>query len=404
MPQDGITAPADFNASASIWLKNLWRGGTYMPATVTVGTLVNDGLNNYTVTFTNVVIKGTAQLLTGGVGYTYNITSTLPFTQVKGDETGSNAGGLKFSQLYPVTPVNLTGTANKIDGQTCSSTVACVVQEGGLVVPAPNVTKVASTGGFTGRRAIVSSGKCNACHAGLGVEPTFHAGQRNDAASCSWCHNPNRTSSAWSANSPEFIHGIHGGEARSVGFNWHAACAFGATYNTTKKVCERAGVAEAPSIYYPEVEYPGKLSNCSQCHVDSSYAFDGVDVSKLLWKTVATGTFAANGMGTSPYVTADGLTSYGSGFAYKAAPSTTTTTAVGSTTEATAASLVSSPIAAACFSCHDSAGARTHIENEGGWIYKARGTGFSALANPETCLTCHGIGKFMDIKAVHANQ
>jgi OmcA/MtrC family decaheme c-type cytochrome len=373
VPQDGITAPADFNASASIWLKSCWRSATNcnLSRNATTGA--------YTLQVKNAIVPANATMLTGGVGYSYGLQSTQPLTEVD------------VNSVFPANDVNVTaGTVNfgTATATTCTLAAPCVVKVGGLVVNAPNVSMVAP--GVTGRRAIVSNAKCNACHASLGVEPTFHAGQRNDGPSCSWCHNPNRTSSSWSANSPEFIHGIHGGEARTVGFNWHAACLNGATWNATTLQCERAGVAEGPSIFYPEIEYPGKLSDCTQCHEGQSYAFAGVDASKLLWVTVTTGTPAA-GMSTSPYATVG--TNYGSGFGYAAA--------TGITTAAAATTLVSSPIAAACFSCHDSASARLHIENEGGWIYKARGAGFSATANAETCLSCHGAGMFMDITAVH---
>ena len=168
--------------------------------------------------------------------------------------------------------------------------------------------------GFTGRRIIVDNDKCNACHGQLGVEPTFHAGQRNDGPSCAWCHTPNRTSSGWSANASTFVHGIHAAAKRTVDFNWHAACQFGATCNTATIVCERGGVAEEPSIFYPEVEYPGYLRDCTQCHVAGAINFgnaaSAAAVPNLLATTVGTGTYSA-GFTTSPYV-ALGV-AYGSG-------------------------------------------------------------------------------------------
>jgi OmcA/MtrC family decaheme c-type cytochrome len=371
--QDGIAAPADFNASASVYLRNLWAG-IVLPATATLSSPDADGF--YTVQLKAVVIPSTAALLTGGIGYSYNNTSSLPMTQ-------TNVPG------FPVTNVSIT--AGKINGITCTVPAPCAAQTGGLIVPSTNVRKVAA--GFTGRREVVANAKCDACHGKLGVEPTFHAGQRNDAPSCSWCHNPNRTSSAWSANASTFIHGIHAASKRSVNFNWHAACQFGATWDNTAGVCVRATVAEGPSIFYPEVEYPGYLRDCKQCHVEGGFDFsaNAGDVPSLLPSTVATGTYAAAGMATSPYVTADGATSYGSGFSVAAA--------TGIATPATSATLVSSPIAAACFSCHDTASAKAHIVGKGGLIYAARGTGF--VAAPENCLGCHGKGKTWAVDLVH---
>ena len=93
---------------------------------------------------------------------------------------------------------------------------------GGLIVIAPNVQKVAD--GYTGRRPIVEDARCNKCHQELGTftEDAFHAGQRNDGTTCSWCHRPNRTSSGWSADSTSYIHSIHASAKRSVPFTWHA--------------------------------------------------------------------------------------------------------------------------------------------------------------------------------------
>ena len=107
-------------------------------------------------------------MLTGGLGYTYSLSSAPPLVQTN-------------LPAYP-------WTANvPADGKA----------QGGLSVPAPNVWKVAT--GYTGRRPIVDNARCKTCHGALGVAPTFHAGQRNDGPTCSFCHNPNRTSSGWSA-------------------------------------------------------------------------------------------------------------------------------------------------------------------------------------------------------------
>ena len=93
---------------------------------------------------------------------------------------------------------------------------------GGLVVIAPNINKVAN--GFTGRRAIVEDKRCNACHQELGTftADAFHAGQRNDGTTCSWCHTPNRGSGGWSADRSS-SHAIHGAAKRTVPYTWHSA-------------------------------------------------------------------------------------------------------------------------------------------------------------------------------------
>ena len=123
---------------------------------------------------------------------------------------------------------------------------------GGLIVIAPNVQKVAT--GYTGRRAIVEDARCNACHQELGTftEDAFHAGQRNDGTTCSWCHTPNRTSSGWSADSTSFVHAIHAATKRTVQYNWHAVSA---------------------TEGFWQIGYPGILNKCETCHVPGTYDF-----------------------------------------------------------------------------------------------------------------------------------
>src|SRR5262249_39794290 len=150
--------------------------------------------------------------------------------------------------------------------------------------------------------------KCNSCHAGLGVAPTFHAGQRNDAQTCNFCHTQNKTSSGWAAGSHYFIHAIHGASKRSVPYTWHA------TVNGN----------------YGEVEFPAQANYCLACHVPNAYDFTGADAQAALPNinvaTVATGKYDGssstnpnNYYTLSPYVVADNVTSYGTGYAYNTA-------------------------------------------------------------------------------------
>ena len=134
-------------------------------------------------------------MLTGGMGYSYNVTSDPAADadqpgRLPGGAVGDPGGDEPAGPLHP----------GKLPRPN---------ETGGLIVIAPNVQKVAT--GYTGRRAIVEDARCNACHQELGTftEDAFHAGQRNDGTTCSWCHTPNRTSSGWSADSTAFVHAIH---------------------------------------------------------------------------------------------------------------------------------------------------------------------------------------------------
>lgn len=356
LPQDGLTAPADFNASTSAYIKNVWNG------TTTTASLTRDTATGYyTLTITNVTIPATAKMLTGGIGYTYNMSSAQPLTQTD------------------------------IAAYAYSSTTKI----GGLIVPAPNVWKAAT--GYTARRAIVETARCNKCHDGLGVAPTFHSGQRNDGPTCSFCHNPNRVNGGWAVNAKDIVHAIHGAEKRATPFTWHG------------------------EIKAWKVAYPGILNNCSACHVDGSYDFSATAsknaLPNLLYSTAAQGSYSTTPTApatvapfVSPYVTIG--TPYGNGFATSG--TRTTGTAGGGTVTCTSAApctcsftqpcdpdpttLVHSPITAACSACHDSPIARKHFTDNGGSFYAPRST---ALKTPESCLMCHGPGKVAAIADVH---
>lgn len=358
VPQDGIAAPTDFNASASSYLRSLWNGTA---SGTGAGTLTGPDANGYyTATLTGITVPSNAVMLTGGLGYSYGLTSTTPLTQ-------TNLAG------YPVAAATATSGLNpNMPNKT-----------GGLIVIAPNAQKVAT--GFTGRRAIVEDVRCNACHQELGTftEDAFHAGQRNDGTTCSWCHTPNRTSSGWSADSTSFVHAVHAGNKRKNAFTWHAS-------STTES--------------FADVKYPGVLKECEACHVPGSYDFSATASASGLdgkqYRTVGQGKYngtasasPVSAFSLSPYVVKDNVTDYGSGFSFNAA--------TGATTAAAATTLVISPVTTACFSCHDSSQAKAHMEANGGSIYAPRA---AALGTTETCMVCHATDRIADIKAMHSKK
>lgn len=250
---------------------------------------------------------------------------------------------------------------------------------GGLTLITPVTQQVAAT--YTARRVIAAKDKCNACHATLGTDPDFHGGNRNDPTVCAFCHYAGRTSAGWSGRSDSFIHAIHGGSKRTVDFTWHG----------TK--------AAAPVLIdtgFWQILFPGILKNCQTCHLPGAYDFSGSAytdalMSNLPYTIVATGTMSPTDFTRSPYVDSTGTVNYGANFSYT--PST------GVTVQAAGTTLATSPIATACFSCHDTSTARAHMESNGGSIYQPRST---ALAKTEQCLTCHGPGKIAAIADMHA--
>lgn len=361
IPQDGVATPADFNAYVNTSLLGIWNGsGTGTNA----GTLTGpDSSGYYTVTMTGRTIPADASILTGAMGY-----AAMLQTNVAGYE------------------------------RTCATTSStnCVA---GLNVTAEDKSRTAT--GFTARRITAEADRCNNCHGKLGLftETLFHSGQRNDPKMCAMCHNPNRSSSGWSADSTAFVHGIHGASKRSVTYNWHSIVTLpdGSSPSSSATLTGTEIVDK-----FGAIGFPGTLSNCENCHAVGGYDFSAgaAQVANRLYRTAAQGTMAAvNTVGTlslSPYVTAG--TAYGTS-------SNSNCNGVADCSQ-NASHLVNSPIANACFGCHDGETAsmpglsvKDHIELNGvGSIYMGRA---AALARPETCLLCHGPAGVAPIKGAH---
>jgi OmcA/MtrC family decaheme c-type cytochrome len=333
--QDGIATPADFNVNASapnISLTNLWNGtqGTLSPTP--------DANGYYTAT------------LGGGSG---NVTTV---------DIPAGATMVTVAMINSLVQTNVPGFP------------------GGLTLIVPATKQVAA--GYTARRAIAAKEKCNACHATLGTDPTFHGGNRNDPTVCAFCHNPQGPSNtrSWPARSSFFVHAIHGAGKRTVDFNWH-------------------GTAAAPPVLintgFWQVLFPGILNKCETCHLPGMYDFSNsvytpTLLGNLLYTYAATGNVTAS-FEISPWIS--GPQNFGARF-----DSATGTPAAGTT-------LVISPIATACFACHDTNTAKAHMESNGASIYEPRSTALDVNGKPvrtEQCLTCHGPGKIAAIAAMHA--
>ncbi|HEY4886810.1 MAG TPA: OmcA/MtrC family decaheme c-type cytochrome [Myxococcales bacterium] len=350
VPQDNKQTPADFNVTASSYIRSVWNHTSTCPDILSGP----DSSGYYTLQAKCVVIPtgtGGAVMLTGGIGYTYSLGTGPNFTN----------NNLPLTQIdlpaYPYTPNPAPAQGGK----------------GGLIVPAPDVWKVAD--GHTARRKIVANEKCDGCHVTLGVGPDFHAGQRNDATSCNFCHNPNRTSNGWSANQKDFVHSIHGAEKRTVKFTWHEKSATQGYWQTT---------------------YPAVLNRCEMCHLAGTYDFSTAAMTtalpNMLYSTVGQGTYAAS-PANSPYVKL--ATDYGAGFTFNAV--------TGVSTPPASTTLVNSPITAACSACHDSPAAVDHMQTNGGSFWEPRST---ALTKPqqEECLICHGPNRIAAISLVHLDK
>jgi OmcA/MtrC family decaheme c-type cytochrome len=381
VPQDGIATPADFNTYFSAGLLNIWNGTA---TTTSAGTLTGPDANGYyTVTLTGRTIPANAALLTGAMGY-----SAMYQTDVAG-----------YLRTCP-------------DSGTITS--AC---SNGVNVPAQDDKLVAT--GFTARRITTEADRCKNCHENLGIfaESNFHSGQRNDPTMCAMCHNPNRASGGYSADSTAFVHRLHGASKRTYPDTWHA------TATAT------AGVYSVTDGYF-NITLPAKngsakenLKNCLNCHADGGYNFaaGAAQVGNRLYRAVVTGTTPVDRTTTSSgAVLAPAAYGINLGINYGASYSSsdlvTTPPTVSQAT--TGVNLVNSPIANACFACHDGdmvtqpgTTTKQHIEWGGGSIYRPRGVkndpanvATAALDHAEQCLACHGPNGIAPIKTMHGVQ
>jgi OmcA/MtrC family decaheme c-type cytochrome len=337
--QDGIAAPADWNASFTVSVLDVRNGAG------AAGAQTYDATTGYYTAVLAPTVPDDALMVNGVLGVNY-------------------AG---FVQLnLPAYPK-------------------------GIRLREPTFAIVNATG-YAPRRAITLASKCNDCHGQLGVAPSFHSGARNNGSGCAVCHTPNNSTShtgasnsfggGWNVSAKNLIHSIHASKKRAQAF----------TYEAT--LTNPNG--------FKEVTYPGVLNNCEQCHVPGSYDFSASGnasaVPNLLWQTEAKTNMtnpdpiANPSLGLSPWVGALGR----------------------GQVDYTADNLVSSPIAAACFGCHDNATSLAHILTNNGTLYGSvsevsngqprAAVGASttfAFAKAETCMLCHGPGRAVDIKAAH---
>lgn len=410
VPQDGITSPSDYNyitsglSVGSYWSANTTNAGPATATTAgsaTAGTLGSGMINSdgsYTVTLTGVNVPSTTNMLMAVLGY--------QFMTVNGN-LGQDASGYN-------------------------------TYTNGLIINSPTVsaqcTSFANTAAGTTRRTILKPGACLSCHENLGffTQSSFHSGTYNNPDACLGCHTPNKTDKGgYAINAKEWIHSIHsGGLASST-----ALLGSPATPRVNAYTAHSSGTTGTP---FWSIQYPALLNDCEQCHEPGSYNFalsaNLAQVPNMLWDTVvATSTSPLVSASynpcptpgtvptpntTLPYLSAGaaadatlgalnsagGSVAMGAGFS-AASGSGTPYTIVG--TPAATTTYVTSPITAACSSCHDSASAISHFRSNGGVFYGARSANANATTlkfnTTESCLVCHGSGGVADAQTVHMN-
>jgi OmcA/MtrC family decaheme c-type cytochrome len=239
---------------------------------------------------------------------------------------------------------------------------------------------VVTVTGDTPRRAVADSFGCAACHEifeGHGGNRVFTAD--GGVQICTQCHNPNLSSSGRSLdpvdavgtnaalalgtadtslwpeatnNFKDMIHGIHASSFRTTDY-------------------EFVRVFRGASYYdWSEVTFPGNPANCSKCHIGDSYLPDEVPDSALFTTNRTT-------TGAEPEAFTDVQT------ARDDVPNDT--------------DLVITPIAGACYACHDGLSPQNHMGQNGGSINVAR----MDAAFTESCAVCHSAGNIADVEVAH---
>ncbi|MCB1646568.1 MAG: OmcA/MtrC family decaheme c-type cytochrome, partial [Pseudomonadales bacterium] len=160
-----------------------------------------------------------------------------------------------------------------------------------------------------------------------------HGGNRtNTEAGCQGCHNPRLASS--DKKPLDFKYMIHG---------IHAAAYRDTPYSVGNNIFDTT-----------TVHFPGNLSNCTSCHEGNSWQLP-----------LAAGVLASTwDSGADEAVYSDDV--------------------------------MVSAASSVCSSCHDSALARTHMEQNGGDFIATE-----TSANSESCSICHGPGRTADIGVIH---
>jgi len=334
LPQDNVIAPVDYTNTQSPDDPSTANGnGAGDAPSVSICSLINDNL-----------VTGTA------AGYTATLLSSS-WERSYSFPAGAKMRAVALQSYFTQTNFDLDGVA-PLDN-VARHTPSVVWPPPGSTVP-----------GDTVRRQVVKSGYdpvtgepfgCLECHEIL----ELHGGSRvNNVQVCVMCHNPNKSSSGRTVLNPsqavidavgsdplvypeatnnfkEMIHGIHRASDRPYEFVRNRLNGF--YYN------------------WSEVTFPGDLMDCTKCHIGDSYVPSSIPAGAL--KTTERIT-----TGNTAETRADIIAFRGT------VPNDT--------------DLVNSPIASACYYCHDSNAAASHMVLNGGKIRAKRTDVFLTFPTP----------------------
>ena len=280
--------------------------------------------------------------------YTYTFPTLIPATA-----KGTYAIGFEgyFVQKLPA-----TGTAVAAKSFAPIVPLAYFSVDGSTVAP---------------RRAIVDDAKCNSCHGGLG----FHGeSSRKTVAYCAFCHNAFNVNDARNSR-PEFFPGAatntwtttpwsivpESVQLSTMVHRMHANLDLTAgqyVFGADRFVSAAKPLANLTTFKFEFPNYTG-VQNCAACHLPGTWglpASTNLPTRVQTWTCSEAASADANDYCTAPFYTA------------------------------TDAFVL--PQAAMCVSCHDTDLTKNHAAS-------------MTFGTFETCGTCHGIGKEVDVFKVH---
>lgn len=349
LPQDGISAPVDYNHFGRT---------SAQPPTVSLANLLNtnNSANGSVAATSDGYYEAT---LNGGGTYTFPADATLRAVALNGYYTQVLSTGNVARHAVSVVR-SVTGDAARrtvVDSAKCANCHEWFEGHGGnrvyevQVCVTCHVPGLATSGRGVGSRAATYNYNLAQLKilADWGIDPA------TDLAGDSGTLKFPVTSN----NMKDLIHGIHAGDER---VNPFVDVRNGTGTNITMLDFRRMG-------------FPGILSNCETCHTSSTST-------TKTYNTVPLNTLA------STYESRNST--------YVSTP--TAANAAASLTSANDTDYVTTPFSAACVSCHDSGAAKTHMQSNGGVIDGLRS---AFVPNSESCSVCHGPGKTYDAATVH---
>ncbi|MBF0246038.1 MAG: hypothetical protein HQL31_12345 [Planctomycetes bacterium] len=271
-----------------------------------------------------------------------------------------NADGTYTVTFTSMVPANAMGTAVvNMEGRPKAKLLDSDSSESNIPVKNEQFY-FAITGTTSARREVVELDKCLDCHGHL----SLHGSNRsNSIDACVTCHNPDATDygkrTSLAGNT-----GVDGKYMESIDFKVMIHAIHAAEMRENAVVVH--GYSGNPTYFRTsEVHFPGSLKNCEICHTKhtSSTSLGSYELPLSANVRATTG----NVMSNETYAYDD---------------------------------LKTTPIAAVCSSCHDSAESAQHMKLNGA-LFDATLATIYAAGKTETCAICHGDEKSESVRTAH---